>query len=218
METTEDMRDVCELHEEKQTEPDSNDSEEDDHLAAGRKWSVVYEDIIQAVLDLLEIKDRHNLSINAFESLLHWGKNLYCKQDQELQAVFPGTWSETTTLLNDHGFDDYKPRLFYVCLNKVHPCHYQVMESPDDLCKYCDQPGSIKYYYIGLKGRVKQWCKNKDMCKKMTAHWEHKGSWIGDGCRNGWGKSVKNELWDGTRFSELSYFWDPDKVPRQGLY
>ena len=203
---------VCDLDEEVQAAPVTDESLEADHLATAEKWSVVCQDIIQAVFDLLEIKDSQNLSISAFESLLKWGKNLYCKQDLELEAVFPGTWAETKTLLKDHGFDDCKPRLFYICLNKDHPCHYQVMGSSSDLCKYCEQPGSIKYYYIGLTGRVKQWCKNKDMCKKMTAHWQHRSSWIGVDSRNGWGKCVKKELWDGTRFAELSYFWDPNKV------
>ena len=43
----------------------------------------------------------------------------------------------------------------------------------------------------------------------MTAHWREKSHWLPAQCKEGWGWPCKKEFWDGTRFSELSYFWDP---------
>lgn len=80
------------------------------------------------------------------------------------------------------------------------------MESPEALCKYCGKKGTIKYYYLSIKDKLQQWCGNEDMCKKMMAHWEQKGHWIeGEGAN-----FMLNEVWDGSRFNELSWFWNPE--------
>lgn len=44
----------------------------------------------------------------------------------------------------------------------------------------------------------------------MTAHWREKSHWLPAQWKEGWGWPCKKEFWDGTRFSKLSYFWDPD--------
>lgn len=36
----------------------------------------IYRNMVEALLDLLELKDKHSLSINCFESVLAWGKTL----------------------------------------------------------------------------------------------------------------------------------------------
>ena len=41
----------------------------------------------------------------------------------------------------------------------------------------------------------------------MTAHWEERLHWLHR--KNDW--TVRNELWDGSRFGELSWFWDPNQ-------
>ena len=40
----------------------------------------------------------------------------------------------------------------------------------------------------------------------MTAHWNQKDHWLG--VKGGW--HSKCEIWDGQRFGELSWFWDPN--------
>ena len=43
------------------------------------------------------------------------------------------------------------------------------MESKSDLCHHCGKHGKrgyIKYYYLGLNGKVKTWFRNEPMCKK----------------------------------------------------
>ena len=41
----------------------------------------------------------------------------------------------------------------------------------------------------------------------MTAHWRDRGHWLNR--PEGW--MPRKEIWDGKRFAELSWFWDPDK-------
>lgn len=113
-------------------------------------------------------------------------------------------------------WNDYKE--YYICLSESHPYHYSVLESADALCNHCKQPGSISYYYIGLRSRVSHWCSDRDMCRKMTAHWENKNNWIGEEHKLGWGTNLKQELWDGIRFAGLAYFWDPNKVLPANVY
>ena len=54
------------------------------------------------------------------------------------------------------------------------------------------------------------------MCEKMIGHWKEKAHWLqqehSENDSNSWGYSCKKEVWDGQRFAELSYFWDPEKV------
>lgn len=42
----------------------------------------------------------------------------------------------------------------------------------------------------------------------MLAHWIKKDHWLANGvnCR------LKKELWDGKRWSELEWFWNPDST------
>lgn len=45
----------------------------------------------------------------------------------------------------------------------------------------------------------------------MTARWEQRDHWLPPDKKEGWGFGLKQEFWDGKRFSELSYFWNPDQ-------
>ena len=43
---------------------------------------------------------------------------------------------------------------------------WSLLESKSDLCPRCGKPGYIKYYYLGLNDKVKNWFRNEAMCKK----------------------------------------------------
>lgn len=45
----------------------------------------------------------------------------------------------------------------------------------------------------------------------MTAHWEQRDYWLPPVKKEGWGFGLKREFWDGKRFLELSYFFNPDQ-------
>ena len=107
-------------------------------------------------------------------------------------------------MLIAEGYEDAKE--YMICLSDVHPQHWDILESKSDLCCYCGEKGAIAYYYLGLKGKIKRWVSHPDMCYKLLSHWREKEHWLN---RNeGW--HVKKELWDGKRFAELSWFWDPN--------
>ena len=90
--------------------------------------------------------------------------------------------------------------------NGDHPCTYSIMSSPEE-CRFCHLKGSdcIKYAYLPLSDEVKRWCSDEEFCKKMTAHWEEKDHWLNRESK----LECRRELWNGNRFAELSWFWDP---------
>lgn len=46
------------------------------------------------------------------------------------------------------------------------------------------------------------------MCKKMLSHWEEKDHWLGG--TTSW--PTKKEFWDGQRWVDLQWFWDPNQT------
>ena len=60
---------------------------------------------------------------------------------------------------------------------------------------------------LGFFQKIKTWFSDPSMCEKMLAHWVNREAWIG-----GIGPNFELcEVWDGSRFNELSWFWNPDK-------
>ena len=47
--------------------------------------------------------------------------------------------------------------------------------------------------------------------KKILAHWFEKDHWLGQENLEGWGFQSKSEIWDGRRFAELQWFWNPEE-------
>ena len=71
------------------------------------------------------------------------------------------------------------------------------MEHPRDTCQYCQQASAIQYHYLPLADKV---CSNKDFCKKITEHWDHRRNWLNDDAMC----NCLNEIWDGKRFGILA--------------
>ena len=46
------------------------------------------------------------------------------------------------------------------------------------------------------------------MCKQMLSHWEEREHWLGR--TSSW--PVKKEIWDGQRWVDLQWFWDPNQT------
>ena len=80
------------------------------------------------------------------------------------------------------------------------------MDNKDSRCRFCGKPGAIKYYYLGLSRKVKLWCSDDTFCQKMAKFWEEREHWLH---HEGPWYPLK-EVWDGARFSEVSWFWDSD--------
>ena len=161
-------------------------------------------EITCAILKALNLVDQMRGSVSDFEDILQFSKEIFCRNNIELENQWPKNWCETQVLLRKCGYKD--PKELYICLDESHYCHWDVLESPDALCRHCGKRGTIKYYYLGISDKVQLWCSNKAMCKKIMAHWEEKGHWL-----QGQGPNFTlNEVWDGSRFNELKWYWNPD--------
>lgn len=165
--------------------------------------------IHDAVLKLVEIKGENGFSIKAFEELLSWGKDLHCHNNTEARQKWPSSWEDVKSYLETIGYRD--ANLYWICLDASHPCNYSLMESKEERCQHCGEFPKIPYYYLNIIDKVIRWCSSPVMCKKMTTHWEQREHWLPPESRVGWGFPVKKEIWDGKRFAELSYFWDPSQ-------
>jgi hypothetical protein len=167
-------------------------------------------EIVAAILEALNLVDQMGGSHKDFIDVLEFAEKLYSRNEDEedtIKSMWPKSWRETGIILKRCGYSD--PKEYYICLD---PCHYSkwdIMSSSEDSCRHCGKCGNIKYYYLGLPDKVKRWCSNANMCKKMMAHWENKDHWI-----QGTGPTFTlTEVWDGSRFNELSRFWNPEPFP-----
>ena len=48
-------------------------------------------------------------------------------------------------------------------------------------------------------------------CKKMLSRWFERDHWIVQKSEDGWDFENKKETWDGNRFVELQWVWNPEK-------
>ena len=109
-----------------------------------------------------------------------------------LSVMWPKSWNAAQLLLKEEGFSDAK--VYYICIcreakeftrNGQTSTKYQynrmwsVMESRDELCPHCSNKGYIKYYYLGLNDKVKNWFQSEAMCQKMLSHWIEREHWLG---------------------------------------
>ena len=166
--------------------------------------------VICAIFESLDLLHETKGSLKNFEELLTVARHMYCKgagleeDDETVKKKWPSNWTAARQMLIAEGYEDAKE--YMICLSDVHPQHWDILESKSDLCRHCGEKGAIPYYYLGLKGKIKRWVSHPDMCYKLLSHWREKEHWLN---RNeGW--HVKKELWDGKRFAELSWFWDPN--------
>jgi len=167
----------------------------------------VNRDIVVSILRAFEILEEINGSQNSFLNVLKFGRDLYCKNNQSLLRRWPTTWSACMNILKEAGYKE--PTTYYVCLDESHPNLWNLMHNPHDVCKHCRKAGTIQYYYLSLMDKVKRWCSSKEFCAKMTHHWKHKENWLYGSREND--DIIYKEFWDGTRFAELKWFWDPQE-------
>ena len=68
------------------------------------------------------------------------------------------------------------------------------------------------FYCLGLNFR--DWFLTPDKCQKLLCHWSNRADWLdtNEADRTQSRSDVaQSELWHGSRFRELSWFWDPTK-------
>lgn len=166
--------------------------------------------IVNAIFQALDCIDKMGGSLNNFADLLIMARVLYCKgarldpDDQDVLLEWPKGWNDAKKVLADVGYTDAKE--YFICLNESHPCHWDILESCHAECRHCGEKGSIRYYYLGLETKVRHWTSDWPMCQRITAHWREKEHWF----RRDEGWHIRKELWDGDRFCEISWFFDPE--------
>jgi hypothetical protein len=184
--------------------------------------------VVDAVMSALRIMKEGGTSIRTFEDILEYGKNLLLAGNinegidrDVLLTLWPKNWANVQKLLQDEGYEDAKEYFICFCREEkkttrngktttklVYSGKYSLMENKNDSCKHCGNRGYLKYYYLGLKAKVKNWFRDPDMCRKMLSHWNERAHWLGrtESYDN------KSELWHGERWVELQWFWDPNTI------
>ena len=138
-----------------------------DELCASKNLE---DDILKAILRAFGLMDETNVSQKSFMNILNYGKDLYCeasKGNEEITKQWPKSWSACMAILKENGYKE--PSTYYICINEYHPNQWSILNTTDDLCKYCKQQDSIQYHYVLLTERVQRWCSSKSFCEKMTA-------------------------------------------------
>ena len=110
------------------------------------------------------------------------------------------SWGAVISFLKRLGYKD--PRHYKVCCGKDH-----VVLVEDDECPNCQTPKEhcIDYFVLGLN--LESAFLNENLVKCHLAHWEEKDDWFNVGHIT----VPYKEIWHGSRFRELSYFWDEQK-------
>lgn len=146
--------------------------------------------VLNAVLDALRIVKESGSSCQTFEEILNCGKTLLlASRDSEnidreiLLTLWLRNWNSVQKLLKEEGYEDAKLLFICICRNEkeqmrngktskefVYSGKYSILENKDDLCIHCGKKGYLKYYYLGISTKVKNWFKNVDMCRKMLSH------------------------------------------------
>ncbi|XP_048578361.1 uncharacterized protein LOC125560609 isoform X2 [Nematostella vectensis] len=202
-----------------------NDNDNTNHDANSRHYNPLKRLVVDAVLNALKIQKESGMSIKTFEDILEFGKRLLLDSSSEqvffdrdiLTTLWPKSWSDVQALLKEEGYQD--AREYFICFcYKTRPINsdtrikytgkYSLMTSKDEVCSNCGNKGVIAYYYLGLQNKVKNWFRDENMCNKMLSHWNEREHWLG--VEQSW--PIKKEMWDGERWNELQWFWDPNKT------
>lgn len=121
--------------------------------------------------------------------MLEWGKKLILAAHPHLENLWPKNWSECEKVLKKVGYEDAKQ--YFICLDESHRCLYGLMKSRTQPCPHCGREGTIPYYYIGLNSKLKLWCKDPEMCRKMTCHMKEKDHWFYENSSEDCGREIK---------------------------
>ena len=160
--------------------------------------------LIENLLKTLTLASEMNASITMTEKLLRYVGSLLA-QFTDLNNDWPTTFASAKSILKATGlYND--PEHHKICFNNnTHPAHYYVLDDTQ-VCPDCDELPEINRYYLPLRDKIKRWFVNVDLTQKMLGHWKNRIKWLG---KTGATYPLE-EIWDGYRFKELQWFWDPN--------
>ena len=98
------------------------------------------------------------------------------------------------------------PQHYKVCIAQDHS---MLLETTDTACTVCSKPASQCIdYVLGLNFR--EWFLTPEWCDRLMAHWNDRDQWFGKSAD--YDHPGVTELWHGSRFRELSWFWNPNET------
>jgi len=110
------------------------------------------------------------------------------------------TWPQVMQFLKKLGYKN--PQNYKVCCGTDH-----ITLVDGDECPYCNTPKDLCTDYLVLGLNLKSIFISEKKIKDHLAHWLDKECWFNKRTPN----VPYKEIWHGSRFSELSYFWDSEK-------
>ena len=134
-------------------------------------------DVMNAVLKAFQLAEEMDASQQNFLKILQYGKEQYCKgtAGARFEYLWPQSWQSAIKMLADQGYQDAVD--YFVCLSNNHFCSYDIFSGLKSTCRLCGSPASscIKYSYLPLKHKVRQWCNSSSFCHKTL---ERKGTLV----------------------------------------
>jgi len=175
----------------------ANESISDEAPGDGDTNNFTYEndDIEKAILRILESKVKHGWSRD--ETLTQVRTIYELTKDDRIPHK---SWEAVLTFLKKLGYK--RPKHYKVCCGAT---HVTLISEKDD-CPDCGKEWHkcVDYFVLGL--HLEDYFLNEETIRDHLEHWNKREEWLNKEELN---VNVK-EVWHGTRFRELSYFWDAD--------
>ena len=133
---------------------------EDDHVQGDQQREQITKDaIVHAIFETLDLVGNMNASLKNVDELLSMARTFYCRgaqldaQDENNFKEWPKNWRDAKTCLNAMGYKDAKE--YFVCLSSEHPCHWDILESKNDVCRHWRAwHNCLLLPWIGNKGKT----------------------------------------------------------------
>ena len=121
-------------------------------------------------------------------------------------SQLPRNYQQVLSLLRSLGYKN--PKHLKVCIDDEH--HFLLEDQvKHPCCSVCSKPWKecLDYYVLGLQ--FSSWFLTEERCQKCLAHWDARDEWFN--LPHDHQPEVTSEIWHGSRFRDLSYFWDSNQ-------
>ncbi|XP_066914088.1 uncharacterized protein [Clytia hemisphaerica] len=178
---------------------ENTDGEEDPNDAVEIEKFVTFH-----VVKTMDLAAEMNASHHMTEKLLKHTGEILQLLNTEICDHWPSSYARAKSI-SEAGQLYSTPEAKAICFDKKeHPLHWYELDVGEP-CPHCLSIPSLYRYYLPLKGKIIRWFSSETMCCSMLGHWKNKDSWL-----HKTGSTFPlNEIWDGSRFKEVQWFWDP---------
>ena len=160
--------------------------------------------IVRAIIKNFDIVADACGSENLLESLNLHARDLFAQGDKNIEKSWPTSYHSLMNVLRTVGYTD--PKTLFVCYNSQH----RPVTNKENKCCKCDATGLVPIHYCPLKDKIEKWVYSPKMCEKFTHFYRNeKEHWLRENIEEPF--FPINEIWDGTRFAEVSWFFNPNQ-------